>query len=300
MRSLRKLMAVLFGLSIGVASHGQGIAELTGDGPGTRLASLDVHFVPTPQPVVDAMLKLADLGNDDILYDLGSGDGRIVITAAKRYGAHGVGIDLDPERIAESNVNAERAGVTDRVKFIQGDLFEADLGEATAVTLYLLDSLNLRLRPKLLRELRPGTPVVSHSFDMDDWEPDETVSVDGDTVYLWIIPADVKGKWNLTVQEPAGERRLELDLGQEFQVINGMARLEGMEVPVENGRIEGDRLVFSITYPTGGGESTQTFNGRINGDSIQGTTNAQSGSDASPRPWTAERTLATAEVGDRL
>lgn len=302
MGALRKLVTVLFSLSIGVMGYAHGVvADQVTDGPGTRLVSLDVQFVPTPQPVVDEMLKLADLDKNDVLYDLGSGDGRIVITAAKRYGVRGIGIDLDPERIAESNANAEQEGVTDRVNFIQGDLFEADLREATAVTLYLLSSLNMRLRPKLLRELRPGTPVVSYSFDMGEWEPDKTVSVEGNTVYLWIIPADVQGKWNLTVQEPNGGRQLELDLGQEFQMVNGMARVDGMDVPVENGRVEGDRLVFSITYPaTGGGELTQTFSGRINGDSIQGTTNDQSRVGAGPRTWTAERTPATAEMGDRL
>lgn len=301
MWSLRKLMTALFSLSIGLAGYAQYVvAEQVLGEPGTRLVSLDVQFVPTPQPVVDEMLKLADLDKNDVLYDLGSGDGRIVITAAERYGVRGVGIDLDPDRIAESNSNAEQAGVTDRVKFIQGDLFEADFSEATAVTLYLLSSLNMRLRPKLLRELRPGTPVVSHSFDMGDWEPDKTVSVDGNMVYLWIIPADVQGKWNLTVQEPNGGRQVELNLGQEFQVINGTARIDGAEVPVENGRVEGDRLVFSITYPTGGEGSMQTFSGRINGDSIQGTTNDQGSGSASPRTWTAERTPATAVIGDRL
>lgn len=294
---LRRLIETLF-VFIGFAGCAQGVvAEQVGDTQGSQPVSLDVPFVPTSQPVVDEMLRLANLDSNDVLYDLGSGDGRIVITAAKRYGVHGVGIDIDPERIAESNINAERAGVTDRVKFIQGDLFKADLSKATAVTLYLLSSVNMRLRPKLLHELKPGTPVVSHSFDMGDWEPDKTVSVEGNTVYLWIIPADVKGKWNLTVQEPSGGRQLELDLGQDFQVVNGMVLIDGMEVPVENGRIEGDRFVFSITYPANGAELKQTFSGRINGDSIQGTTNDPSNGSAGPRTWTAERTRATAEMG---
>ena len=147
----------------------------------------DVIFVPTPQDVVDAMLKAAKVGPDDVLYDLGSGNGIIPVTAAKRFGTRGTGIDIDPQRIAEANANAEKNGVTDKVKFIQGDLFEQDLSEATVISLYLLNSLNLKLRPKLL-DLKPGTRIVSHAFDMGDWEPTETINVNGRTVYLWIVP----------------------------------------------------------------------------------------------------------------
>lgn len=153
----------------------------------------DVHFVPTPQPVVDRMLELAKVDEDDVVYDLGSGDGRIVITAAKKYGARGVGIDIDPQRIAEARENARAAGVEDKVEFRQADLFEVDLSEATVVTLYLLPSLNLKLRPKLMRELRPGTPVVSHAFDMGDWEPEVAEEIDGDDIYLWHVPRRAGG-----------------------------------------------------------------------------------------------------------
>ena len=148
----------------------------------------DVIYVPTPPEVVAEMLKVAHVTKDDIVYDLGSGDGRIVITAAKERGARGVGIDIDPERIREAEENARKAGVTDKVRFLKRDLFETDIHEATVVTLYLLPSLNLKLRPKLFKELRPGTRVVSHSFDMGDWKPDQTIDVDGRTVYYWVIP----------------------------------------------------------------------------------------------------------------
>ena len=154
-------------------------------------AARDVPYVPTPEPVVLEMLRLAKVDANDVLFDLGSGDGRIVITAAKDYGAHGVGVDIDPERVAESRKNARKAGVTDKVKFIEGDLFKVDLRSATAVTLYLLPEVNLRLRPKLLAELKPGTPVVSHDFDMGDWEPEMKVSVGNSTIYLWHIPEKV-------------------------------------------------------------------------------------------------------------
>lgn len=135
------------------------------------------------------MLKVATVGKDDIVYDLGSGDGRIVITAAKEYGARGVGIDIDPERVAEATANAQQAGVSHLVRFLSQDLFRTNLSEATVVTIYLLPGLNLKLRPKLLAELKPGTRVVSHAFDMGNWVPDKTLEVDGERIYFWTFPA---------------------------------------------------------------------------------------------------------------
>lgn len=148
----------------------------------------DVIYVPTPPEVVDAMLKVANVGPDDVVYDLGCGDGRIVVTAAERYGARGVGIDIDPQRVKEAKANVARAGVGDRVSIRQADLFQTDLSEATVVTLYLLPSLNLKLRPKLLSELKPGTRIVSHAFDMGDWQPEEELEINGRHVYFWTVP----------------------------------------------------------------------------------------------------------------
>jgi ubiquinone/menaquinone biosynthesis C-methylase UbiE len=148
----------------------------------------DVPYVPTPDAVVDKMLEVAKVGPRDVVYDLGSGDGRIVITAAKKYRARGVGIDIDPQRVKEAQDNARKAGVADRVEFRQGDLFQADIKDATVVTLYLLSSVNLQLRPKLLAELKPGTRVVSHAFQMGDWKPAEVHRVDRTSVYYWVIP----------------------------------------------------------------------------------------------------------------
>jgi precorrin-6B methylase 2 len=148
----------------------------------------DVIYVPTPEPVVQAMLKLAEVKPGDVLYDLGSGDGRIPIAAAKQHGVRGTGIDIDPERIREANANAQQAGVTKLVTFKQEDLFKADFSDATVVTLYLLDSLNEKLRPKLLAELEPGTRIVSHAFRMGDWEPEQTETVGTSTIYRWTVP----------------------------------------------------------------------------------------------------------------
>ena len=157
---------------------------------------LDVPYVPTTQEAVDAMLKLADVQKSDIVYDLGCGDGRVVITAAKTYGAHAVGIDLNPDRIAEAKANAKKAGVEDLVRFEEGDLYKADIHEATVVTLFLLSSVNLKLRPKLLDELKPGTRIVSNTFDMGDWKPDREATVGNSDeesflshkLFFWVVP----------------------------------------------------------------------------------------------------------------
>jgi tRNA G37 N-methylase Trm5 len=155
--------------------------------------SPEVPYVPTNEKVVDEMLKVAKVGKNDVLFDLGSGDGRIPITAAKRWGTRGFGVDIDPERIKEARENATKAGVADKVKFMQQDLFDTDIKTATVVTLYLLPEVNLRLRPKLLADLKPGTRVVSHNYDMGDWKPQQTITVklpDGEhTVYYWVVPA---------------------------------------------------------------------------------------------------------------
>ena len=185
MKKLVSWLTVFATAAAFVGASAQASAQTTA--PPAPSRTPDVIFVPTPQDVVDAMLKAAKVGPDDVLYDLGSGNGIIPVTAAKRFGTRGTGIDIDPQRIAEANANAEKNGVTDKVKFIQGDLFEQDLSEATVISLYLLNSLNLKLRPTLLN-LKPGTRIVSHAFDMGDWKPDQTINVDGRTVYLWIVP----------------------------------------------------------------------------------------------------------------
>lgn len=228
----------------------------------------DVPYVPTPQETVDEMLRLAQVSRDDLVYDLGSGDGRIVITAAKKHGARGVGIDIDPTRIEEANENARTAGVTDKVKFVQGDLFNADLRQATAVTLYLLRSVNLRLRPKLLAELPPGTPVVSHDFDMGEWAPDEHKRVGDDDVYLWIVPAKVDGNWQW---KDAAGRSVAGTIEQEFQTFTGTARANGDRYNLRNGRINGAEVSFELVRA---GDETapvlERYTGKLTNGALQG------------------------------
>jgi SAM-dependent methyltransferase len=178
-------------LAASPASLLAGQAVATPDQSGLRQP--DVIYVPTRQTVVDAMLKVTNVRAGDVVYDLGCGDGRIVVTAAK-LGARGIGIDIDPRRVAEANENVTKNGVGDRVKILNQDLFTTDLSEATVVTLYLLPSLNLKLRPTLWRTLKPGTRIVSHDFDMGDWKPEQTLNVDGATIYYWTITPDLAKK----------------------------------------------------------------------------------------------------------
>jgi SAM-dependent methyltransferase len=190
-RSSLKIAAGL-GLAV-VHSFLQSRAYAQAADPKNKLG-LEVDFVVTPHEIVDAMLKLADVKSTDVVYDLGCGDGRIVIAAAKKFGARGVGIDIDPDRIKEANEAAKQAGVADRVKFVQGDLFEADFREATVVALFLKWNYNRKLRPRLWEQLKPGTPVVSHEHDFGaDWPPSKQVVVSGKTVYLYVVPDKTRG-----------------------------------------------------------------------------------------------------------
>jgi ubiquinone/menaquinone biosynthesis C-methylase UbiE len=178
----RHLLALLAALALALPACAQRAVT------GAPARSPDVPYVPTKQEVVEEMLRMAGVKPGDVVYDLGCGDGRIVVTAAQKFGARGVGVDIDPRRIAEANENALRAGVEKQVTFKVGDLFEADIREATVVTLYLLPDVNLRLKPKLLRDLKPGTRVVSHDFSMgDDWKPERTLRLGNDWIYFWTI-----------------------------------------------------------------------------------------------------------------
>lgn len=267
----------------------------------------DVPFVPTPHEVVREMLRVAQVDKDDVVYDLGCGDGRIVITAVKDFGAkRGVGVDIDPQRIRESNENARKAGVTDRVRFLQQDLFETDLQDATVVTLYLLPSINLRLRPKLFSELHPGSRVVSHDFDMCEecegegspscikgWHPDKVLRVRGPyrehTIYYWVIPAGVAGTWRWTVQTPQGERTYVLRLRQRFQKVTGSVSVGDQEIPITSAQLIGTKLNFTVVRELGGRKVTMRFSGQVSGDTITGTVDIQGGQFTGKRDWVAKR-----------
>ena len=214
----------------------------------------DVVWVPTPQPLVEKMLDMAKLTPQDLHVDLGSGDGRTVITAAKR-GARAIGVEFNPDMVALSKKNAADAGVSDKATFVQGDLFEYDFSKANVVTLFLLPSINMKLRPKIL-DMKPGTRIVANSFNMEDWEADETETIGGDctswcTALLWIVPAKVQGTWTL----PQGE----LKLTQQFQKVTGTLGTQ----QIAEGKLNGDVLTFKV--------GNATYSGKVNGNMIHGT-----------------------------
>jgi hypothetical protein len=217
---------------------------------------LDAPYVATDLQAVDAMLGLAEVKPDDMVIDLGSGDGRILISAARSLGAHGLGVDIDPARIRESTANAEEAGVSSRVTFRQEDLFETPLRGADVLTLYLLPEINLRLRPRILAQMRPGTRVVSHDYDMGDWHWDQRQHVGNATIYLWVVPARVNGAWTLH----ASGRATPLVLEQHYQQFYGTAG----DARIEQGRLDGDHIRFLANL----GEGRHTFEGRVDGDRI--------------------------------
>lgn len=204
---------------------------------------LDVPFVPTDEDVVDAMLSLVNAGPEDTLYDLGSGDGRIVIAAARDRDTRSIGVEVDPSRIADAMEQAEWAGVDHLVDFIEDDIFTVDFSEATIVTLYLLQSVNMQLRPKILNQLRPGTRIVSHDFDMGDWRPDDSLSMAGANIYKWTVPAQVAGTHEWT--DPAGGK-YRLELRQTFQEVTGEAWLNDRVLHLESAILLGNRLDLSL------------------------------------------------------
>ena len=238
-----------------------------------------VPYVPTPQEVVERMLEIAKVGPHDYLIDLGSGDGRIVVTAAKKYGTHGFGVDLNPERIRESNENARRAGVADKIAFYQRDLFETSLTEATVITMYLLPQVNIELRPKLL-ELKPGTRLVSHDFDMGDWKPDTYVTMDArdkyggaggsSEIYFWIVPARVAGVWRWELPVAGKPLAYELTLEQKYQVITGSASVGGRAVRLQDARLRGEEIRLTFTVDVNGSPVKHEFTGRVAGDAVTG------------------------------
>ena len=241
----------------------------------------DVIWVPTPQSLVERMLEMAKTTPQDYIVDLGSGDGRTVITAAKKYGVNALGVEFNPDMVELSRRNAEQEGVADRAKFIHGDIFQTDFSSATVLTLYLLPALNVKLRPTILR-MKPGTRVVSHAFSMDDWQPDQIETVEGRTAYLWIVPAQVEGTWRW-----GGSHKYELLLQQHYQQVEGLVKVDNRTAQFRNPRLQGERISFSIIEYSGMGNIQHDFTGRVNGDVMEGTVRR---SDAGgEEKWTARR-----------
>ncbi len=218
---------------------------------------LDVPYVPTDQKTVEAMLDMAKVGPNDFVIDLGSGDGRIVVTAAKKYGAKGFGVDLNPQRIKEASANAEEAKVTDKVKFYNQNLFDTKIAEANVLTMYLLPSVNLQLRPRLFTELKPGTRVVSHDFDMGDWSPDNQVDLGRDMVYFWVIPVQIGGAWTVK----SGNDSYKVNFEQKYQ------ELTGNSTGAKSGSVTGRLLGTEVSFTLDGKRHT----GRVDGSSMSGT-----------------------------
>jgi hypothetical protein len=264
-----------------------------------------VPYVPTPQEVVDRMLQMAKVTGGDYLIDLGSGDGRIVVTAAKKLGARGFGVDINPTRVSEALENAQKAGVTGKAAFYQRDLFQTDLSQATVITMYLLPRVNMELRPKLL-DLKPGTRIVSHDFSMDDWKPDAFAQMDvkekygnaggQSDIFFWVVPAKVSGNWRWELSLRGKPQIYSVTLNQMFQAVTGNASVNGRTVPLQNARLMGDEISFSFTADLGNGPVKHSFTGKVeggrgnSGDSITGSASLAGSHSQGQFDWTAART----------
>jgi hypothetical protein len=251
--------------------------------------TFEVPYVPTPYITVDEMLRLAGVTDKDFVIDLGSGDGRTVITAARKFGARALGVDLDRTLVIQSEESARQAGVSDRAKFLEQDLFKTDLSQATVITMYLLPAVNLRLRPLLL-DLRPGTRIVSHDFDLGDWQPDSKTTI-RKNVFLWIVPAKVSGRWQARLQFPPIERVIDLELKQQYQQVNVIARLNGVPTQAWEASLTADRLRFVLVDRTDPeNEASLYFDGRVAGDAIEGEVTRGVGAVRSTIKWRAVKT----------
>ncbi|OZI16564.1 SAM-dependent methyltransferase [Bordetella genomosp. 7] len=266
-RALRHAMAAL-AATLAVAALPLQAAELV---------ELDVPFVPTPEKAVARMLEMAAVGPQDTVFDLGSGDGRIAIAAVRDFRASSAtGVDIDPQRVAEARANAKQAGVQDRVRFMEQDLFETDFSKATVVTMYLLPDVNIKLRPRILDELAPGTRIVSHAFTMGDWDSDQYQSVEGRSLYMWIVPARVAGTWR--VAHPQGD--ITLQVAQLYQKLTVTARRHDAMLGVQQARLQGDRLELLLDD---GGQPLRLV-GRVRGDTIDAVA-----ADGAEQGWQATR-----------
>jgi SAM-dependent methyltransferase len=247
---------------------------------------LDVPYVPTDNEVVNEMLDMANVGPGDYVIDLGSGDGRIVIAAAQR-GAYGHGVDIDPERIKEAKENAQKANVSDKVMFLKENIFNTDFSRANVITMYLLSSVNMRLRPKLLDRLEPGTKLVSHDFDMGDWEPDQHASVGNDDVYYWIVPADVGGEWQWRING----NKFTMNVKQTFQKIEPEITEGNSTLTIKDKVLRGDRISFTAVNSDNG--TYYVYNGEVDGNMIMGKVQIRTDNNKTIENWSANLNFRT-------
>jgi SAM-dependent methyltransferase len=246
--------------------------------PQVGQAGKDVIWVPTPDEVVDRMLRMAQTGPNDLVFDLGAGDGKIAIAAAKKFGARSVGIEYNPEMAKHAQGNVEKAGVTGKARILNGDIFATDFSQATVVTMYLLPALNMKLRPTIL-SMRPGTRVVSHSFTMEDWEADEISSMDGRRAYFWLVPANINGGWTLDTN---GEK-VELAFEQRFQKIDGTVGLGHTQGGLRGARLSGFNISFAWIDNNG---VKRDYTGRVTGGKMEGSFRTDSGTEGR---WSAAK-----------
>lgn len=258
----------------------------------------DVPYFSTPSNVVAAMLEMARVTADDYLLDLGSGDGRIVIEAAKKSSARGRGVELDANLVSMANEAAKRQGVAGQVTFVQGNLFYVDIGKPTVLTMYLLPQINLQLRPRILRELKPGTRVVSHDFDMGEWKPDlhrevavpnKPYGAPSSMVYLWYVPANVAGKWQWRLPIGGTTRLYEARIDQTFQELRDEVRVEGSGAISRGARLRGDLITLDLVREFFGQKVTHEFSGRVEGDRIVGRARISGGGNNATLAWEAMR-----------
>ena len=264
---LRFVTAVIFAtasaLSCSALAQGGTAGSFT---PSVGQEGKDVIWVPTPPELVRRMLQLAQTTSKDYVVDLGAGDGRIAIAAAKQFGARAMGIEYNPDMVTLANREATAAGVSAKAKIVQGDIFEKDFSDASVVTMYLLTQLNLKLRPRLL-DMRPGTRLVAHQFGMGDWQPDETSYVEGRPAHLWIVPAKVAGNWKVRVTDGVRSREFSLQLEQTFQKVTGSADFGKMNTSLRDARLQGGLLRFVLTDADG---LLREYSGVVSGDTISG------------------------------
>ena len=238
-------------------------------------------YVPTPQVIVDRMLQMAEVGKSDFVIDLGSGDGRMVRTAARVHGASGFGVDIDADLVARSNAEARREGIADRAKFYEQDVFQADIRKATVVTLYVLPDMMRGLRPKMLAELRPGTRIVSHDYHFREWIPDQRVTFDvpekkeavgfsSTSIYVWVVPAQVSGRWRLEVAGNALPAPVTLSFHQSFQYVNGTAEVGARKTELGNIKLKGEAFEFALDSGRTAGSDRHVYRGKVSGDTMEG------------------------------